>query len=213
MANEEFNKMLDNYMGSIRKRNSIDFSEKFKIFFKSKPKKKIQPEPSKEVVKEYIDISNERLENAVIKEKGFLNGFFGKFMGLFSAKSKKGINEEEFEYVYEKPKEDLKETKIEYGEPKISDEEVSVKEMKENFISRFFKRIFHPRKKDAEEPEEELEVKTYSSEMDEDVVKVLNIVNFLFKKLPENVKQDFRNSEDFEVYANVLKKYRIIKKQ
>ena len=208
MANEEFNKMLDNYMGGIRKKNSIDFSGKFKNFFKSKPKKRIQPEPSKEMVKEYIDFSNEGLENAVIEEKSF----FSKFLELFSKKPKKDTNEEEFEYVYEKQKKDLKETKIGYGEPKIGDEEVSVKEMKDNFIIMFFKRIFHPKKKDIEEPEKEPEVKTYSSEMDEDVVNVLNIVNFLFKKLPENVKQDFRNSEDFEVYANVLKKYRIIKK-
>ena len=208
MANEELNKMLDDYMGSIRKRNSIDFSEKFKKFFKSKPKKKIQPEPSQEIVKEYIDLSNEGLESAVIEEKGF----FSKFLELFSKKSKKNINEEEFEYVYEKPKEDLKKTKIEYGEPKIGDEEVSVKEMKENFIIRLFNKIFYPKNKDIEEPEKEPEIKTYSSEMDDDVIKVLNIVNSLFKKLPQNVKQDFRNSEDFEVYANVLKKYRIIRK-
>jgi len=210
MANEEFNKMLDNYMGGIRKKNSIDLSEKFKKFFKSKPKKKIQPEPSQEAVKEYIDLSNEGLESAVIKEKrGFLGGFFGKFIGLFSAKPKK-TSEQEFETVLEEPEEKPKETKIEYGEPKISDEEVSVKEMKENFIIRLFKRIFHPKKK--EELEREPEIKIYNNEMDEDVVKVLNIVNFLFKKLPENVKQDFRNSEDFEVYSAVLKKYRIIKK-
>ena len=212
MANEEFNKMLDDYMGGIRKKNSIDFSEKFKKFFKSKPKKRIQPEPSKEIVKEYIDFSNEGLENAVIEEKkGFLEGFFGKFLGLFSAKPKK-TSEQEFETVLEEPEEEPKETKIEYGEPKIGDEEVSVKEMKKNFIIRLFKRIFHP-KKDIEEPEKEPEVKTYSSEMDEDVVKVLNIVNSLFKKLPQNVKQDFRNSEDFEVYSTVLKKYHIIKKE
>jgi len=210
MVNEEFNKMLDDYMGSIRKRNSIDFSEKFKKFFKSKPKKKIQPEPSQEIVKEYIDLSNEGLESAVIEGK---KGFFSKFLELFSKKSKKGINEEEFEYVYEKSKEDLKETKIEYGEPKIGDEEVSVKEIKNNFIIRLFKKIFYPRKKDIEEPEKEPEIKTYSNEMDEDVVKVLNIVNSLFKKLPENVKQDFRNSKDFEIYSDVLRKYHIIKKE
>ncbi len=196
MANEEFNKMLDDYMGGIRKKNLIPFSEKFKKFFNSKPKKKIQP--NQDTTEEYVDINDGGLENAVIEEKkGFLEGFFGKFFKLFSAKHKK-TSEQEFETVLE--------------EPKIVEEEVFVKEMKENFIIRLFKRIFHPKKKDIEEPEKEPEIKTYSSEMDDDVVKVLNIVNSLFKKLPQNVKQEFRNSEDFEIYSNVLKKYRITKK-
>jgi len=193
MANEDFNKMLDDYMGSIRKKDLIHFSEKFKKFFKSKHKKKIQID--QDTTEEYIDVRNDRLESAVVEEK---KGFFSRFLELFSPKHKE-ISEEEFETAFEEP-----EVKVE--EPET--EEFVVKEMKENFISRFFKRIFHPRKKHVEEPE----VKTYSSEMNEDVVKVLNIVNSLFKKLPQNVKQDFRNSEDFEVYANVLKKYRIIKK-
>ena len=202
MANDEFNKMLDDYMGGIRRKNLIPFSEKFKKFFKSKPKKKIQPD--QDTTEEYVDISDEGLENAVIEEKkGFLGGFFGKFLGLFSVKPKK-TSEQEFETVLEEPEEEPK-TEIEYEEP-------VVKEMKENFIIRLFKKIFHPKKKDIEKPEKEPEIKTYNSEMDEDVVKVLNIVNSLFKKLSENTKQDFRNSEDFEVYSNVLKKYHITKK-
>ena len=208
MANDEFNKMLDDYMGGIRKKNFIPFSEKFKKFFKSKPKKKIQPD--KDTTEEYVDISDEGLENTVIEEKsGFLEGFFGKFLRLFSVKSKK-TSEQEFETVLEEPEE---ETNIDYGEPIIGDEETSVKEIKENFIIRFFKNIFHPKKKDIEEPEEEPEIKTYSSEMEEDVVKVLNIVNELFKKLPQNVKYQFRSSKDFEIYSDVLKKYHIIKKE
>ena len=195
MANEEFNKMLNDYMGGIRRKNSIHFSEKFKKFFKSKPKKKIQID--RDTTEEYIDVRDDRLESAVIEEK---NGFFAKLFKLFSAKPK--MLEENSEIVSEKPIEEFKEPEIEYEEPII----------KENFIIRLFKKIFHPKKKDIEEPEEEPEIKTYSSEMEEDVVKVLNIVNSLFKKLPENVKQDFRNSEDFEVYANVLKKYHITKK-
>ena len=197
MANEELNKMLDDYVGNIRKKNSMHFSEKFKKFFKSKPKKKIQID--QDTTEEYIDVRDDKLESSVIEEK---KGFFSRFLELFLPKHKE-ISEEEFEAVYEEPE-------VEAEEPET--EEVVVKEVKENFITRFFKRIFHPKKKDIEEPEKEPEVKTYSSEMDKDVVKVLNIVNSLFKKLPENVKQDFRNSEDFELYASVLKKYHIIKK-
>lgn len=199
MANEEFNKMLDDYMGGIRRKNSIHFSEKFKKFFKSKPKKKIQIDQN--TTEEYIDVRYDRLESAVIEEK---KGFFSRFLELFSSKHKE-ISEEEFEAVCEEP-----EVKAEEHETVC--EEVVVKEIKENFITRFFKRIFHPKKKDIEGPEEEPEIKTYSSEMEEDVVKVLNIVNSLFKKLPENIKQDFRNSGDFEIYSNVLKKYHITKK-
>ena len=203
MANDEFNKMLDDYMGGIRRKNSIPLSEKFKKFFKSKPKKKIQPE--QDTTEEYVDISDEGLENAVIEEKkGFLEGFFGKFLRLFSAKPKK-TSEQEFETVLEEPEEEPK-TEIEYEEP-------VVKEVKENFIIRLFKKIFHHKKKDIEEPEEEPEIKTYNSEMDEDVVKVLNIINSLFKKLPQNVKYQFRNSEDFEIYSKVLNKYHIMKKE
>jgi len=195
MANDEFNKMLDDYMGGIRKKDSIHFSEKFKKFFKSKPKKKIQID--QDTTEEYIDVGDDRLESAVVEEK---KGFFSRFLELFSLKHKK-LSEEEFETACEEPEEKQKEIKTEYEEP-------AVKEIKENFISNLFKKIFHPKKEYIKEPE----IKTYSSEMDDDVVKVLNIVNSLFKKLPQNVKQDFKNSEDFEVYANVLKKYRIIKK-
>ncbi|MFH1209947.1 MAG: hypothetical protein V1663_04115 [archaeon] len=199
MANDEFNKMLDEYMGGIRRKSSMPFSEKIKKVFKSKSKKKIHPD--KDTTEEYVDISDEGLENVVIEEKmGFLEGFFGKFIGLFSVKPKKTFEEEKI--VFEEPEEEPK-TETEYEEP-------VVKEMKENFISKLFKKIFCFRKK--EEPEKELELKTYGSEMDEDVVKVLNIVNELFKKLPQNVKYQFRNSKDFEIYSDILKKYHIIKK-
>jgi len=202
MANEEFNKMLDEYMGGIRRKSSMLFSEKIKRLFKSKPKKKIQIDQG--TTEEYIDISDERLESDVIEEKkGFLDSFFGKFLKLFSAKPKKTFEEEKI--VFEEPEEEPK-TETEYDEP-------IVKKMKENFISKLFKKIFCFRKKEEpEEPEKELEIKTYNSEMDEDVVKVLNIVNELFKKLPQNVKYQFKNSEDFEIYSDVLKKYHIIKK-
>ena len=198
MANQEFNKMLDEYMGGVRRKSSMPFSEKIKKLFKSKPKKKIQPD--KDTTEEYVDISDEGLENAVIEEK---KGFFAKLFKLFSAKPKKNFEEEKI--VFEEPEEEPK-TETEYDEP-------IVKKMKENFISKLFKKIFCFRKKEEpEEPEKELEIKTYNSEMDEDVVKVLNIVNELFKKLPQNVKYQFKNSEDFEIYSDVLKKYHIIKK-
>jgi len=197
MVNDDFNKMLNNYMSGIRRKNSIPFSNKIKKMLKLKPKKKIQL--SKNITEEYIGVTDERLETHIIKNK---KGFFSKFLELFSIKHKE-IPEEEFETAFEES-----EVKAEEHET----EEVVAKETKENFITRFFKRIFHPKKKGIKDPEEEPEIKTYSSEMNEDVVKVLNIVNLLFKKLPQNVKHDFRNSEDFEVYANVLKKYRIIKK-
>ena len=75
MANDEFNKMLDDYMGGIRKKNLIPFSEKFKKFFKSKPKKKIQLD--KDTTEDYVDISDEGMENVVIEEKKRLfRGFF-----------------------------------------------------------------------------------------------------------------------------------------
>jgi hypothetical protein len=195
MVNDDFNKMLNDYMSGIRRKNSMPFSNKIKRLFKSKPGKKIQL--SKNTAGEYIEVTDERLETPIIENK---KGFFSKFLGLFSVKHKE-IPEKEFETVYENPKKEQEEIKTEY-------EEFAVKEIKENFISRLFKKMFYPKKKDIEEPE----LKTYSSELDEDVVKVLNIVNLLFKKLPQNVKQDFKNSEDFEVYANILKKYHIIKK-
>ena len=84
MANDEFNKMLDDYMGGIRKKDSIHFSEKFKKFFKSKPKKKIQID--QDTTKEYIDVGDDRLESAVVEEK---KGFFSRFLELFSLKHKK----------------------------------------------------------------------------------------------------------------------------
>ncbi len=196
MANKEFNNMLDDYVEGIRKKNSINFSEKIKRLFKPNPKKKIQIDQG--TTEEYIEINNEMLESETTEEKK--GGFFAKFFKLFSAKPKKTFEDEKI--LFEEPEED--ETK--YEEP-------VVKEIKENFITKFFNKIFFFRKKEyTEEFEKEPELKTYGSEMEEDVVKVLNIVNELFKKLPQNVKYEFRKSDDFETYSNVLKKYRIMKK-
>jgi len=201
MANEEFNRMLDEYMSGIRNKSSMPIPEKIRKLFKPRPKKKIQLDQG--TTEEYIDVSDERLESDIIEEK---KGFFAKLFKLFSAKPKSEMPKE-VEIISEKPAEEFEKPKTEYEEP-------IVKEMKENFISRLVKKIICFRKKEKhEEPEKEPEIKTYNSEMDEDVVKVLNIVNSLFKKLPQNVKYEFKNSEDFEVYSNVLKKYHIIKKK
>ena len=196
MANEEFNKMLDEYVGGIRRKSLMPFSEKIKKLFKSKPKKKIQIDQG--TTEEGIDINDERLESYVIEEK---KGFFAKLFKLFSAKPKK-TSEQEVETVFEEPEE----IETKYEEP-------VVKEVKENFISKLFKKIFcFIKKEKSEEPEKEPEIKTHGNEIDEDVVRVLNIVNSLFKKLPQNVKYEFRNSKDFKIYSDVLKKYHIIKK-
>lgn len=196
MANEEFNKMLDEYVGGIRRKSSMPFSKKIKKLFKSKPKKKIQIDQG--TTEECIDINDERLESYVIEEK---KGFFAKLFKLFSAKPKK-TSEQEVETVFE----EAEEIETKYEEP-------VVKEVKENCISKLFKKIFcFIKKEKPEEPEKEPEIKTHGNEIDEDVVKVLNIVNSLFKKLPQNVKYEFRNSKDFEIYSDVLKKYHIIKK-
>jgi len=42
---------------------------------------------------------------------------------------------------------------------------------------------------------------------EDDVKRVLKVIDDLFGKLPENVVAEFANSKDFELYERVLKKY------
>ncbi|MBS3778644.1 MAG: hypothetical protein KGY50_05090, partial [Candidatus Thermoplasmatota archaeon] len=47
--------------------------------------------------------------------------------------------------------------------------------------------------------------------IDEDVIHLLKITDELLGKLPEDVIEDFSQSDDFILYEKVMKKYDIIK--
>jgi hypothetical protein len=204
MANDEFNSMMDEYVGKKRKSASMPFSGRVKNMFGQRKKKKARVEqPNTE---EYIDVTDESFKNPELEDqKSFLENFFEKFLDIFSSKSE------------EKMKEDIE--NIEYGSndeelPEQECDEVTV-EQKDGVFTRVIKSIScFFKKEEPEEEEPELEPETEEiKELDGDVVEVLNIVNELFKKLPQDVKEEFKNSDDFETYARVLKKYHVVKKK
>jgi len=47
--------------------------------------------------------------------------------------------------------------------------------------------------------------------VDEDLIKLLKITDDLLGKLPENVIEEFSQSEDFSLYEKIMKKYEIVK--
>ncbi len=209
MANDEFNNMMDEYVSKKRKSDSISFSGKInKIFGQKKEKKVIVNQPDNS---EYIDVTDENFKNPEIEQqKSFLETFFGKFLELFSSKTKDEIREEDIEDISYNEQEEIKEGEV----PEAECNEVAVVHS-DGFFTRIIRKISCIFKKDeTKEEQPELEHETEEiKELDEDVIEVLNIVNELFKKLPQDVKEEFKNSEDFETYARVLKKYHVIKKK
>ncbi len=207
MANDEFNSMMDDYVSKKRKSGSMSFFKRIKEPFLEKKEKKVKIEPLSE---EYIDVTDESFKNPEIEEqKGFLENFFGKFLGLFSHNKKKTTEEDIENIEYESNPVKEQET---FPEPEC--EEVAVVHS-DGFFTRVIRKVSCLFKKDQtneEEPELEPE-KEEAKELDNDVVEVLNIVNELFKKLPQDVKEEFKNSSDFETYARVLNKYHVTKKK
>ncbi len=49
---------------------------------------------------------------------------------------------------------------------------------------------------------------TENLNLDEDIVKLLPIIDSLFEKLPEDIIDEFTKSEYFELYEKVLLKYK-----
>jgi len=200
--------MIDSYVSKKRKSSAISFSQQIKKMFGQRKEKKMVVEQYNG--EEYINVTDESFKNPEIEEqKGFLESFFGKFLDLFSSKKKDELREEEIEDIYAPGEDSDEETEADDEEFKEVEDE-----KKQGFFERMIKNLpFFSRKKEAYDEEPEITEKIEDiNEMDEDVVRVLNIVNSLFKKLPPGVKHEFKNSGDYEFYSNVLKKYRVMKK-
>jgi hypothetical protein len=207
MADNEFNRMMDDYVSRKRKSDSKSFFKKNRGLFQKERKVKIQQMGSDE----YINVTDESFKNPEIEEqKGSIEKFFEKISGIFSQRKDEVITEEEMENIDDENY-SFTEQQID-SEPEC--EEVTVKHSK-GFFTRVIKKVSCLFKKDQQKDEDtELHEETEQpKELDNDVVEVLNIVNELFKKLPHDVKEEFKSSNDFETYARVLKKYHVAKKK
>lgn len=62
-----------------------------------------------------------------------------------------------------------------------------------------------------EESEPSEQVTTISGSVDTDLIQLLKITDDLLGKLPDEVIEEFSQSEDFALYEKVMKKYDILK--
>ena len=73
----------------------------------------------------------------------------------------------------------------------------------------------NPKYKSDQLNKEEFKDTTISPQMDlaidEDLIKFLKITDDLLGKLPEDVIEEFSQSEDFSLYEKIMKKYEIVK--
>ncbi len=192
MANSDFNLDMDNYLRRVRKKRTdpIDYSNgKAKV---SKNSTNVNDLPDDEIIIE-------------TKEEKGLKKFF---ISIFKRNKKTDQLELEEEFEEDIPIETA-DKMIDEVEEEIFDEFENV----DNFFKRFFSRIF-PRRLDVDDIDEEL-INTQLSEQDSEVLndakKTFKSINYWLEQLPADKKAEFKNSEDFIVYREFLKKYRLIR--
>lgn len=109
-----------------------------------------------------------------------------------------------------------KDFEIEKKDEEIRDLKEEMARMKMDFLNR--EEVLIKREKELIEREDELRRQQYNlkkkelqqfPEIDEDVKKVLKILDALLEHLPEKVARDFIESPDFKLYEKVLDKYGI----
>ena len=192
MVNSDFNLDMDNYLRKIRKKRTdpIDYSNgKAKV---SANEKNINDLPDDEIIIE------EREEN----------GFKKFFVSIFRKNKKTNKLELEEEFEKDIPIEEANEM-INEIEDDFEDEFFKT----ESFFKRFFSRMF-PKRLDVDDINEELidaQLDPDVSNLLEDTKKTFKSINHWLEKLPTNEKTAFKNSEDFIIYTEFLKKYRLIR--
>jgi hypothetical protein len=191
MANSEFNLDMDNYLRKIRKKRTdpVDYSN-----------------GSAKVSSSSTNINNLPDDEIIIEEKQ--EGGFKKFLiSLFKRNKTTDVMELEEQYEEDVPIE----TAI--AEEDFEEDFDEIERQTESSLMRFFSRLF-PRKLASEDIDEELiEAQLYgdTSNVIEDTKKTFQSLNKWLEKLPAKEKAEFKNSEDFIVYREFLKKYKLIK--
>ena len=154
-----------------------------------------------ELAEEYEEL--EDLEQEVKEEK---NSFWSFLTQAFRTKNRTDeISPEDLEEM-----EDLKEEKEELEEEYLELEEIEdeIEEKKESIFKKI-SNIFMAREKEA--CEEVIEEIAEQYTLNEDVKDAFKILTLWIQKLPPLELKNFKESEDFQKYKEVLKKYNMIK--
>jgi len=225
ISKEEFNKEMNKYIHSRRIIGKPIHVQIYDLIKDSRKKpSKIQFSPAEkdaaiEIVDEEPEITTEsyesgdELEESAKKAKkerkpfwSFLN--FGR--GKKKDKQEKVIGQEETtegvvadeEKVLEEEYEDLEEV-----EENIDEAKEEVEEKKENIFRRLVNMFsFYKKKREDENIEQE-----DGESLNDDVKETLKILTEWIKKLPPEKMKQFKESDDFVKYKDVLKKYGLIK--
>ncbi len=216
IADDEFNRELSKYLTSRRtkgKRVHVQIYDAIKETGKKfgklkfpKPESEpeivdIPPEEEKEEPKleeEYKEL--EDLEEEVREEK---KSFWNILMNFFKAKEKNELEAEE--------KEEVEELKDEYDdldemEEDVEDLEEQIDEKKESIFKKLLNVFKAKPKNEVEEFDEMLE-------LNEDVKDVIKTLTKWIKELPPEKIKQFKESDDFKKYKEVLSNYNLIKKE
>lgn len=184
--------------------NEIKRQEKEKRIIEKEDKrtKKIEAKKAKLEAKEKVKIVNnaekERKKNLIMEQKkkrakereaDKLNK-----MAIIKQKTPKQKGKKSFNlFKKEKSKEEKNKLQFETNNISLNDEKKTVETKDEN------KKEEHQETKEKSEP----------SFLDEDIKKLLLITDDLLGKLPEEVIENFSQSEDFKLYSKIFNKYKL----
>ncbi len=161
----------------------------------------IEVERPEELMEEYEYF--DKMEEEIKKEK---KSFWSFFTDAFRKKidETEDMDPEEIAKVMEEVKEETEEFEDEYQELKDMEEEI---EEKKEGIFKKIGRFFSAGKNEPEIIEEVAEEFT----LNEDVREAFKVLTKWLEKLPEKELSKFKESEDFEKYKAVLRRYNMIK--
>ena len=217
IADDDFNKELSKYISARRTMGKpfhvqiIDYvKETRKSMSKPRPEElmekvdeavEIEVEKPEELMEEYQDLEN--IEEEIKKEK---KSFWSFFIDAFKTEVEEteDLSPEEVAKVMEEVKEETEEFEEEYHE--LDDMEEEIEEKKDNIFNKLA-RFFSTEKN---EPEIIDEVRNEFT-LNDDVKEAFRVLTKWIEKLPEKELNKFKDSEDFETYKSVLKRYNMIK--
>ncbi len=226
----EITQEMNSYLSRVRR---VTLGDTVRDFFK-KRKKKVKPKLEEAVPVEAIkaDIEQhpiqkgeitEETETAVVGNDSLIKLWYGKFLKLFKA-------EQEDEMPTEPEANEIKETELSDAE---FEKELSVLEAEEKaaestggilkFISslNFFKRFKQlpgynvPDENDLDKVQEGKVTRLVLErpEVEKDMKRIALVTQSILHRLPDEKIQEFKDSDDFLIYKDVLKKYDLIKEQ
>lgn len=215
IASDDFNKDLSKYIGSRRRLGKPfhiqvykyvkDTKNRLSKIRVTKPEEKEEETPIEIEIEETeepqeIEEEYKEIEEEVKKEN---KPFWSFFTDIFKTEPKEEIGPEKGIEEAEELEEDYKE--LEEMEENVEELEDEIEEKKESIFRRLFD-IFktEPKEEIIEEVQDE-----YT--LNEDVKDALKILTGWLKQLPPEKLKRFKESEDFEKYKEILKKYNLIK--